>query len=104
MNMQQDRLPRPRHCYCQLPMARLLTWARRKMAGATTLELMRAARNEDDREMIAVVALLDVDEATLNEAMGAINLPEHSALHCRAELMNRLTSELEWFHRSAVNG
>jgi len=85
-------LPRPHYCYCQLPMERLLAWVRCKQAGATTVELMRAAHDEQDREMIAVVALLDVDEATLAEAMSDISLPEHSALHCREELKRRLAT------------
>jgi len=87
---QEFELPRPHYCYCQLPMERLLTWVRRKLAGATTLELMHVAHDDLDREMVAVVALLDVDEATLAEAMGNINTPEHSAWHCRQALLQRL--------------
>ena len=67
-------------------------WVQRKMAGATTVELMRGARDDEDREMIAVVALLDVDEATLAEAMSDISLQDHSALHCREELKLRLAT------------
>ncbi len=74
-------------------MARLLLWARRKRAGATTVALMREAGDDADREMVAVVALLDVDEATLVEAMGDIDLEDHDALCCRRVLEHHLAAE-----------
>ncbi len=76
----------PTHCFCQVSSEKLAYWAeKRYREGRPTSELLASTTDPDGREVICIVALLDVDEETLLKSMGDVNLPEHHILHCRGE-------------------
>jgi len=74
----------PTHCFCQMPDADLRPWViKRYVEGRSTLELLENTDDPYERELISIVALLDVDDETLLEIMGDVRLPQHHILHCR---------------------
>ena len=73
-----------KHCFCQIPLADLEKWFnKRYQQGVPTLELLAQARNAYDREVIAIVAMFELDDESVLQLMGDVNLPEHHILHCR---------------------
>jgi len=48
---------------------------------------------DEEREIISIVALLDVDDKTLCKMMGDVNLPEHHIIHCR-ENVKKIVMEM----------
>ncbi len=74
----------PTHCFCQIPEEELQPWVtKRYREHHSTMELLRSTDDAHQKEIISIVALLDVDDATLLEMMGNVDLPEHHIIHCR---------------------
>ncbi len=81
----------PKKCFCQIPMKELKKWADKRFKdGIPTVELIDHANNDEEREIISIVALLDVDDQTLCEMMGDADLPEHHIIHCRENVKKRI--------------
>lgn len=73
-----------KHCFCQIPLADLTKWFnKRYQQGVPTLELLAEASNAYEREVIAIVAMFELDDESVLQLMGDVNLPEHHILHCR---------------------
>lgn len=84
----------PRHCFCQIAESELLFWAKRRyLEEIPTLDLLDSTGNHHEKEVITIVAMLDVDEATLQELMGDVEMPEHHILHCRDNIIQSLGLE-----------
>ena len=82
--MTKDHPYHPKHCFCQVPQEDLKKWViKRYKEGYSTLELLKQANDPHEQEIICIVCLLDVDDKTLLNMMGDVNLPEHHILHCR---------------------
>lgn len=74
----------PTHCFCQVPDDDLRPWVvKRYIEGISTLALLDSTDDPYEKELISIVALLDVDDETLLEMMGNVHLPQHHILHCR---------------------
>ncbi len=90
-----EHLPHPKHCFCNIPMQLLRKWyIKRYVEDIPTLELMEMADTRLDKEAICAVASFDLDEKSLLQMMGDINLPEHHIIHCREKLQRELEAEL----------
>lgn len=69
-------------------------WARRRfIEKRPTVDLLASTDDPCEKEIIGIVALLDVDEAALLNLMGNVNLPEHHILHCRENVKKMLGKE-----------
>jgi hypothetical protein len=74
----------PTHCFCQVPNEELKTWAKKRYEEhRSTLELMNSTEDPHEKEIISIVALLDVDEESMLNMMGDVDLPTHHIIHCR---------------------
>lgn len=92
--MNMKHLRHPTNCFCHIPIEDLKKWVlKRYKENIPTIELINLAQNEEEREIISVVALLDVDDATLLKMMGNVSLPEHHILHCR-DNVKRIVAEM----------
>ena len=81
----------PSHCFCQVPQEELQTWATRRFKEHhSTLELLKSTDDPHEKEVISIVALLDVDEETMLQMMGNVDKPEHHIVHCRANVKELL--------------
>ena len=56
----------------------------------STMELLRSTDDPHEKEIISIVALLDVDDYTVLEMMGDVALPQHHILHCRQNVKKML--------------
>jgi hypothetical protein len=81
----------PTHCFCQIPDAELRPWViKRYVEHCTTMDLIRSTDDPHEKELISIVGLLDVDDDTLLEMMGNVDLPQHHILHCRQNVKQML--------------
>ena len=87
----KPELIRPRHCFCQVPDKELLPWVeKRYRQQIPTVDLIHSTNDPHEKEIISIVALLDVDDESLLEMMGHIEKPEHHILHCRENVKRML--------------
>ena len=78
---QYDSLPR--HCFCHYTKAEMLPWMKKRyLHRVPTVELLDSTADPRGREIITIVGLLDVDDATLLKMLGNTGLPDHHILHC----------------------
>jgi len=62
--------PKPR-CFCKIPITDLEKWAHEKyVQGKNTLQLLDEAENDYDKELITIIAMLDVQEDSLDAMLG----------------------------------
>ena len=81
----------PTHCFCEIPDTELRPWVEKKFQGhKSTLELIQSTDDPHQKEIISIVALLDVDEETMLELMGDVDKPEHHIIHCRENVKRML--------------
>jgi len=89
--MKHPKLTHPTHCFCHFSTDELRPWVVKKYRDhISTTELLKSTTDPHEREIISIVALLDVDEATLSRMMGDINMEEHQFLHCREKVKRML--------------
>ena len=64
MNAKTD-IVHPHHCFCEVPEAELRPWVeKRYIEEIPTIKLLHSTDDPHQREIISIVALLDVDEGT----------------------------------------
>ncbi|MEN8180135.1 MAG: hypothetical protein ABFS39_16155 [Pseudomonadota bacterium] len=81
----------PRHCFCQIPESELLYWLKKRyLEQIPTVHLLDSTDDLHEKEVISIVSMLDVDEATMLELMGDVEMPEHHIMHCRENLKKLL--------------
>ncbi len=82
----------PKPCFCQIPDAELRPWVvKRYQEHCPTSELSASTDDPHEQECISIVALLDVDDATMLEMMGNVELPQHHIVHCRMNVKKILS-------------
>ncbi|MFW5751004.1 MAG: hypothetical protein ACOCZK_05080 [Planctomycetota bacterium] len=80
-------LEKSTRCFCHIPIEELVYWARRRYVdGEPTTALLANAPSQRDRELICVIALLDVDAERLNKAIGHLAKPGCRLEACRRQL------------------
>jgi len=88
---EHGELIHPTHCFCQIPEEELKPWVEKRYVEHTpTIELLHSTDNPHEKEIISIVAMLDVDEETLLNMMGNVDLPDHHILHCRENVKQML--------------
>lgn len=81
----------PDHCFCEIPEAELRPWVEKKHhLRQSTFELMQSTDDPHEKEIISIVALLDVDEDTMVRMMGGVKKPTHHIIHCRQDIEHML--------------
>lgn len=88
-------VPCPGHCFCQVPFEELeAVYKRRYEEGISTQDLLNAASNAHEREVICIVAMFELDDKAMAEMMGDVNLPEHHIIHCREQFRMKIQKNL----------
>ena len=81
----------PQHCFCQIPDSELMHWAKmRYLEQIPTLDLLDATDDPHEKEVISIVSMLDLDEDTMLELMGDVEMPTHHIVHCCARVKKML--------------
>lgn len=81
----------PGHCFCQIPDNELRVWAtKRYKEHHSTMELLMSTNDPHEKEVIGIVALLDVDEESMLQMMGDVDKPTHHIIHCRQHVKQML--------------
>ena len=81
----------PTHCFCQVPDEELRPWVlKRYVEHNSTLDLLKSTDDPHEKELISIVALLDLDDDTMLRMMGDVDMPEHHILHCRLNVKQML--------------
>ncbi|MCP4042911.1 MAG: hypothetical protein GY731_13295, partial [Gammaproteobacteria bacterium] len=61
-----DQLVRPTRCFCEVPDDELRPWVvKRYIENRSTIELLNSTDSQHEKELISIVALLQVDDAVL---------------------------------------
>ncbi|MDQ7015576.1 MAG: hypothetical protein Q9N68_04275 [Gammaproteobacteria bacterium] len=82
--MKNNKTSHPQHCFCQISAEELWPWIeKRYQHGISTIELLNSTDDPHQQELISIVALLDVDDDTLLQAMKNVPLSEQHILACR---------------------
>jgi hypothetical protein len=86
----------PSHCFCEIPDEELRPWVDKKYRDhRSTLELVQSTDDPRQKEIISIVALLDVDEETMIQMMGDVSKPTHHIIHCRQNVKHILGLDRE---------
>ena len=81
----------PHHCFCEIPDTELRPWVdKRYRDNIPTIKLMHSSPDPHEKEIISIVALLDVDEESMLHLMGDVDKPEHLIIHCRENVKHML--------------
>ena len=72
------------NCFCHYSKDELKKWTvKHYCEHYSTVELMVSTDDPHEKEIISIVALLDVDEEVMIKMMGNVNKPDHHIIHCR---------------------
>ncbi len=90
MNGKTDQI-HPQHCFCEIPDAELAPWVQKRYGeNIPTVKLLHSTDDPSQKEIISIVALLDVDEESMLKLMGDVDKPEHHIIHCREHVKRML--------------
>lgn len=74
----------PVRCFCQIPEAEMRRWARKRYVDhVPTMTLLQSTDDPHVKEIISIVSMLDVDDATLLGVMSGVDMPDVHLLGCR---------------------
>ncbi len=80
---EHSELIHPTHCFCQIADAELRPWVvKRYHENLSTVELINSTKDPHQKEIISIVAMLDLDDETMLAMMGNVDLPQHHIIHC----------------------
>lgn len=92
--MELKHLKHPSKCFCQFNKDDLIPWIdKRYHKNIPTIDLLDEATSEEEKEIVSIVALLDVDEHILYKIMDKVDMPKHHILNCRDEIKDQLNLE-----------
>lgn len=58
-------------CFCQIPLTDLEKWAHKKYVdGKNTIDLLAETRSDYDKELVTIIAMLDVEKEKLDTMLG----------------------------------
>ena len=82
---------------CTIPIEELGFWAEKRFINKTpTLELLKQAKTDRDKEIITVVGMLDVDDEQLYQMLGAAKETDCNIFACRQKLKTWLKKKIEF--------
>jgi len=80
---------------CTIPIDEIGVWAEKRFIDEIpTIELLKQARNDRDREIITVVGMLDVDDAKLHTMLEAAKESDCNIFACRQQLKTWLQKRI----------
>ncbi len=95
-----DQLVRPTRCFCEVPDDELRPWVvKRYIENRSTIELLNSTDSQHEKELISIVALLQVDDAILLAIMRDVNQSKEHILKCREAVR-----EMLWIERGYQQG
>ena len=78
------KLVRPSRCFCAIPEDAVRPWiVRRYVEQRPTLELLRSTNSAEEKAIITMVALLDLDDRTVLNLMRNAGQTDDHVLACR---------------------
>ncbi len=81
----------PHHCFCGFPDEKIQPWITKKFVEQIdTVDLLNSTTDPEEREIISIVALLDVDEETLLKIMDQVPMPKEHIIDCRQHAKDML--------------
>jgi hypothetical protein len=91
----------PQHCFCQIPDSELMYWVKKRyLEKIPTLDLLDSTDDPHEREVISIISMLDLDEDTMLELMGDVEMPIHHIVHCREHVKKLLGLDRVIPHKS----
>ncbi len=82
--MQITELPKPSRCFCMIPRDQLLYWVKKRYSEhISTVDLLNSTNDPREKEVISIVALLDVDDETMLHMMQNVPRDDKHILECR---------------------
>ena len=80
----KDELIKPTHCFCMIPDDDLKPWIIKKYRDhIPTLDLMLSTEDSREKEIISIVALIDVDDSLMLKMMENVPRTQEHILECR---------------------
>ena len=93
-NLLNNHLVHPNKCFCHYSKDELKKWAIKHYCKQyPTVDLLASTDDPHEKEVIIIVALLDVDEETMIKMMGNANQPDHHIIHCRDNIRTIVKQE-----------
>jgi len=84
----------PMHCFCQVPDEEMRPWVEKRYVDhVSTMKLLQSTDDPHEKEVISIVSMLDVDEDTLLNTMGDVDMPDHHVIQCRENVRRMLGLE-----------
>lgn len=84
----------PTHCFCEIPQEELQFWVHRRYHDhIPTMELLHATNDPHEKEVISIVAMLDLDDDTMLRLMDQVGMPDYHILECRRQILQTLQLE-----------
>ncbi len=81
----------PCRCFCQVSEAEMRPWVvKRYVDHVPTMDLLRSTDDAQQKEIISMVAMLDVDDDTLLGVMSSVDKPGAHILGCREKARQML--------------
>ena len=91
-----SEIPPPSRCFCQIAIDELTGWARKRFLERTpTIQLLKLARNPQEREAVGIVAILDVPDDEVIRMMTPLTPAGCNILACRDHVKRWLADMLE---------
>ena len=85
------KLTKPTHCFCEIPNEELEPWViKRYVEHIDTMTLLQSTTDPHTKEIITIVALLDVDEALMLEMMAKVDRTQQHIIQCRENVKKML--------------
>ncbi len=89
-------VPIPGRCFCQVAMEELIEWARKRyLEGISTVQLLRLAKNRQEKEAVSIVALLDLSDEELSRVLSPLRASDCNVLACREHVRKWLDGMLQ---------
>jgi hypothetical protein len=87
----KSEITAPHHCFCEISEDELKPWVnKRYRENIPTVKLIHSTDDPRQKEIISIVALLDVDEESMLQMMGDVDKPDHHIIHCRENVKRML--------------
>jgi len=98
--MKQHHTSQPHHCFCQISAEELWPWIEKRYhQQISTMELLNSTDDPHQQELISIVALLDVDDDILLQAMQNVPLSEQHILECRESVKQLMLDETSGYKK-----
>ena len=79
-------LVQPTHCFCMISDSEMAPWIIKKYRDhISTLDLMLSTTDPHEKEVISIVALIDVDDTVMLRMMQNVDRTDEHILECRLQ-------------------